>query len=197
MADMRLMSVAILIGTVLMSGCFDLSWDGNNTNHTYQTNQTAIEYVNCTARQPSLITSVEYSPDHETPSYLRQISEYSGEQVSLNGTVKTRVLAQGTRSEWWYDYFEADDGIVYILNGRHWSGYPNFEYGNFYTTTTDRISITGQKVTIYPMGKDETSYGEYGPQDGILITSVDGYEPMCCHQKLESGGYSPLICLWN
>ena len=191
------MFIAILVGTVLLSGCFEQPNNENNTNYTNQINQTTIEYVNCTARQPSLITAVNYSPDHETPSYLRQISEYSGGQISLNGTAKTRVLAQGTRSEWWYDYFEADDGAVYILNGRHWSGYPNFEYGNFYTTTRDRISITGQKVTIYPMGKDETSYGEYGPQDGILITSIDGYEPMCCYQKMESGGYGPLICLWK
>ena len=182
MADTHLIFVIILFGTVMLSGCLD---------------QTTIEYVNCTAKQPSLITSVKYSPDSDTPAYMRQISEHSGEQISLNGTVKTRVLAEGTRSEWWYNYFEADNGTVYILNGQHWSGYPNFGYGNFYTTTTDRIGITGQKVTIYPMGKEETSYGEYGPQESILITSIDGYEPMCCRQKTGPDSYSPEICIWK
>lgn len=144
------------------------------------------------------MTVVSYSPDHETPPYPRRISEPTGEIVSLIGTIKTRVLAEGTRSEWWYEYFETDDGKTYILNGRHWSGYPDFEYGNFYVNGVNvRVNVTGQRVTLYPMGKEETSYGEYGPQDGILITSIEGYEPMCCYQKLESGGYSPQICLWK
>ena len=158
------------------------------------------EYANCTIGHPEMITAVNYSPDHETPQYLRQISEPLGENVSLTGTIKTRILAQGTRSEWSYTYLETDDGKTYILDGRHWSGFPDFEYGNFHLSNdvmSRTVSITGQKATIYPEGKENPSYGDYGPQEGILITSIEGHSPMCCYQKMESGGYGPSICIWR
>lgn len=201
MADVRLAFAAILVWTVLLSGCF---WQQGQGNYTNYTTNTGIEYVNCTAKQPSLITIIKnpaYSPEYaETEPYLRQISEPSGMQVSLTGTIKTMTLAEGTLSEWSYDYFETDDGAKYILYGKHWSAYPDFEYGNFAPTgeiMNKKVNVTGQKVTIYPMGKDETSYGDYGPQDGILITSIEGHESVCCYQKTGEDSYSPLICIWK
>lgn len=105
--------------------------------------------------------------------------------LEMYGDVELRWSNEGTKDEWRYYVLKTSNSELKLEGGSP-TGSPNYDYGNisFAPLINSKIQIKGVQTFFQPFKNDTDENLRQSTEDGIVVTEIDGYRPLCCRARV-------------